>query len=95
MSNDVSSLEFTPEYVYCRTCGKDYDSRVIHNHPERHEFHMLDHYTAYCLCGWTATTEAPRPTAQSIYHERPTRLESIGMLSERYQRHLLEDAANE
>ena len=55
---------------------------------EHHEFHVLDHYTAYCLCGWTATTEAPKPTPQSLFHERPIRLESIVMLSEQYREHL-------
>ncbi len=24
-------------------------------HPQRHEFHLLDTFTAYCICGWTCT----------------------------------------
>ena len=50
---------FTPEYVYCRTCGEHDDSRVIHNHPERHEFHMNvnSEYRAYCICGWQTSED--------------------------------------
>ena len=70
MSNDVSSLEFTPEYVYCRTCGKDYDSRIVHNHPERHEFHMLDADNAYCICGWEASNDWSNVTVPSFLGER-------------------------
>jgi len=77
MSDAVSSMEFTPEYVYCRTCGKTNDSRVVHNHPERHEFHLHSDWSAYCICGWS-----------DLVNETPWTKQVRVALAERYREHL-------
>jgi len=31
---------------------------------ERHEFHMLDAYNAYCICGWQISEDRPLDLGQ-------------------------------
>jgi len=49
-----------------------------HQKKMRHEFHLLDHYTAWCTCGWTYGTDYSDLNFTG----------SLGLLTQGYREHL-------
>jgi len=66
---DVVSFEWRDGW-----CETDLSETV----EERHEFHLLDHYTAWCSCGWTYGTDYSDLNFTG----------SLGLLTQGYRDHL-------